>query len=884
VPLSSRTGRADAFGSLASLYAGQIFGRFQIVERVGGGGMGDVYKALDRGHLVALKVIRPGVEGYERNLRRFEREFHLARSVTHPNVCTLNEMGDVEGLPYLSMEFVDGQNLRDFLHAVEGLSRPSFRSVAGLTSELDRGAGPLEQGLSPWQALRITRQICDGLAAIHERSIIHRDLKPSNVMMTRNGQVVLLDFGLAYHPDAESLTASKEVLGTLRYMAPEQTRGVTDDPRSDVYAVGLVLFEMLTGRAAPGDLGRLPLALRENETGCPPPSRFAVNVGAELDGLVERCLRRDPSERFQSVEDLLQSVDHAAETLERRSTTTAPAALKARAPFWWRAALAGAAIAAVSAAFWAASPTETPTFRRPYYLAVAPFESASSEDVAYLAHGFTAAVTSRLTTLDGINVVSRTDEIGAPLELEAIVQKDGDRLRVSYRLLRMPERESVGAEVLDNDADEIFDLQDRVAASIGSRLSDLLGEDFVVRFPDRPTTNVEAYGLYLQANALLALRDEEQMDQALKLFDRALREDSSFTLGLVGRCQTLWQKYELRKRPDTIREAERACQEALARDDTAADVHTAMGHIYRGTGRLDSAVRSFERAIELDPKNSDAVRGLGQTFVAQGDVDAAEKTYRKAIELRPDHWLGHGWLGALYWQNARYAEAEAEFKKVVEITPTNSRGYANLGSVYSAMGRHDDAISMFRLALSIKPTYYVYANLGSTYYYLGRFDEAVKAMEKAVELNPDDYRGWANLGDARFWVSGPDAARVSYHRAIDLARRQLEVNPNDPTAWSYLASYEAKAGDEESAREHIERAGSLAPNDVQVLFKSALVFELLGERATAVRVLHRAAEGGLSSKLVEEDPFFDALRRDAGYRGTFQPAPAETTEKAEERR
>jgi serine/threonine protein kinase/Flp pilus assembly protein TadD len=871
VPLSSRTGRADGEGSPGWLRAGQLFGRFQIVERVGGGGMGDVYKAVDGGRLVALKVIRSGVEGYERNLLRFEREFHLARRVTHPNVCNLHELGNVGGLPYLSMEYVQGQNLRDFLHAVEGLSRSRVKLSAGV--DLENGtSSPLEQGLSPWQALRIGRQICEGLAAIHESGIVHRDLKPSNVMMTRDGRVILLDFGLAYHPDADSLTASNEVLGTLRYMAPEQTRGVSDDARSDIYAFGLILYEMLTGRQPPGDGGRLPLALRESPTECPPPSRFAAGVPAELDALVERCLRGDREERYRSVEELLGDLEDAAASLEVRSSSLLPQP-KAGAPRRNQAALAALAVVAVAAAaIWGLAPERDSGPKRPYYLAVAPFENASGGEDAYLAHGFTDAVMSRLMTLDGITVVSPSDETGASLQLEASVQKEGGSLRVSYRLLRMPSRESVGADVLDNDAGAIFDLQDRVAASVGSRLSSLLGEDFVVRFPDRPTEDVEVYGLYLKATSLLAERDAEKIDQAIALFERALRKDKGFTLGLVGRCQALWQKYELLKRPDTIREAERVCQDALARDDRMADVHTALGHVYRGTGRLDQATASFERAVALAPENSDAVRGLAQAFVAQGNLEAAERTYKRAIELRPDHWLGYGWLGALYWQNARYEEAAEQFEKVIEITPTNSRGYANLGSVYSAMGRHDEAISMFRLALEIKPTYYVYANLGSTYYFLGRFADAVDAMAKAVALNPDDYRAWANLGDARWWLSGRESARADFRRAIDLARRHLEVNPTDAIAWSYLASYEAKAGEEENAREHIERALELAPSDVQVLFESALVLELTDDRAGALRFLQKAAEGGFALKLVEEDPFFDALRRDPSYRGAFANA------------
>ncbi len=445
--------------------------------------MGDVYKAEDGGRVIALKILKPSDEGHQQSVLRFERELVLARRVKHPNVCAVHEMGDVDGVRYISMDYVHGQNLREFLQAVEGLSRSSLRQ-SELPTPSELKPLHLEEGLSPWQALRITRQICEGLSAIHDQSIIHRDLKPSNVMMTRTGQVVLLDFGLAYHPDADPVTATNEVLGTLRYMAPEQTRGVTNDARSDIYSVGLILFEMLTGRSAPGDDARLPLALRTKEQVCPPASRFAAEVPPELDAVVERCLRPAPEDRYENLEELRQDIDRAGEAFALRSTVTRDAAFttskvapspQTRRNRWIRACLAAAA-AVTAALYWGNLFRSTPSFERPYYFAVAPFENISSEEDAYLAEGFTDAVMSRLMSLDGITVVSENEETGAPLQLEGSVQKRVGDLRVSFRLVEMPSGERLSAKVIDSSADQIFELQDRVAASVATELGQVLRE------------------------------------------------------------------------------------------------------------------------------------------------------------------------------------------------------------------------------------------------------------------------------------------------------------------------------------------------------------------------------------------------------------------------
>src|SRR5262249_2222493 len=253
----------------ASTFApGQSFGdRYTVVELVGAGGMGQVYKVIDRrlNRTVALKLIRRGLHAQLGALQRFRRELSLAQQVTHPNVCRVHDLGEVEGSYYIAMEFVTGQTLEDLIHSMGHLSAR--------------------------QTITIARQVCAGLGAIHAQSIVHRDLKPGNVMVDRSGHAVVMDFGMAYHRGDERLTSEGSVLGTLAYLSPEHARGHPTDVRSDIYALGVIFYEMLTGRRPPGDDGPLPLALREATERCPPPSQFLPEVPADLDAIVMRCLQ-----------------------------------------------------------------------------------------------------------------------------------------------------------------------------------------------------------------------------------------------------------------------------------------------------------------------------------------------------------------------------------------------------------------------------------------------------------------------------------------------------------------------------------------------------------------------------------------------------------------
>jgi tetratricopeptide (TPR) repeat protein len=794
-------------------------------------------------------------------LRRFEQEARAASSLNHPNIVTIHDIGEHEGTRYIAMEYVEGKTLREMV-----------------------GGKPLPTK----KLLQLGTQIADGLAKAHSAGIVHRDLKPENLMVTQDGFVKILDFGLAKlmpqvsETRSEVATMAREstspgvVMGTVGYMSPEQASGQPVDFRSDQFSFGSIVYEMCTGKRAfrRNSAAQTMTAIIENE-----PESVAMlkpQIPAQLQWIVERCLEKDPQARYASTSDMAREVqnvrDHMAETTAGGIVIRQPVAPSRRV---WGIVLVLAGVLAGVAGWLAiremggssddllgqASPSAQ-------YLAIASFKNlAGDTESSYFSEGFTEAIMTRLMSLSGVHVVPESAEIGAPFLLEGGVQKAGDRLRITYRLVQRKDNLQLAGDVVDGDLEDIFALQDRVAADIANRLQATLGLPPARASLQQPTEDATAYSFYLQGRGYLRrYQAAENIDIAVELFDQALERDPQFALAQAGLGEAYWRKYRETKQAVWIERAVEASQGALILDDGLAEVHTALGTVYSATGQYEKAEKEFNVAISLDAKSDDAYRGLASVFGAQGRLEKAEETYRRAIELRPDYWAGWSWLGGFYYQQGRYEEAASQFRRVVELTPDNFLGYSSLGGMYHMMGRDVEAESMLQKSIAIKPTAAGYTNLGTLYFFQGRYAEAVPQMKKAVDLEGDDYLHWGNLGDAYRWTptlahEAPDA----YHRAIELADRELRVNPRNARVRGSLAVYWAKLGEKDKALAEIDRAVQLAPANTIVLFDSVLVHELTNERERALSALDTALREGYSIDEVRREPELKELRKDPRY-------------------
>jgi eukaryotic-like serine/threonine-protein kinase len=854
--------------------------------------MGEVFRAHDAslGRDVALKVLGAQVRHDPVRLQRFEQEARSASSLNDPHIVTIHEVGESEGLRYLAMELIDGETLR---------ARLTGRPL------------PLREAIS------IGVQVAEGLAKAHAAGIVHRDLKPENVMLTREGTAKIVDFGLAkqYQPstdvDPEGLTEDQTrpgaLLGTVGYMSPEQAAGRVLDFRSDQFALGSILYEMLTGQRAfhkPSDVQTLAFIIEEE----PPPLRDRnPSTPPPLVWIVERCLSKKPENRFASTLDLAHELRDVLEHLGDSAGSLAalrtwPSVRRPGKRRW--AALSLTAVALVGFVL-ALSPAarqavSTRLGRPPVppekFLAVLPFVSTSGDaaDPA-LCGGLAETLSSKLTLLESLQGalsvvpaseirdrgVSSVEEarrlFGVTLAVTGSVQRSADLLRLTANLVDARTLRQLRATTFDARASDLASLQDDIVERI-ARMLEIEVQPETRRVLQVGGTSVGgAYEHYLRGRGYLQRYEKkESLDAAVSSFQRALEQDPQYALAYAGLAEAYLRRWDLNKTPDWIDLARRHAQKALELNDLLAPVHVTLGSLYGKTGQPEKAVLEFEAASKLDPSSSDAYRELGRAYEALNRLDDAEASFRRAVELRPRLWSNYNHLGVFYIRHARYADAVAPLKRAVELTPDNVRVSNNLGAAYQKLGQRSGAVATYERSLAIEPSYPAYANLGTLYFFQGRYADAVALGEKAVTLNAGQQVLWGNLADAYRWAPGLGAkAPAAYRRAVDLVQGELRINPKDARLHASLAGYWARLGERSRASDAIRTAVRLAPNNPELLFKAAIVYELGGERALALEALAAARAGGYAMEEILNEPELGRLRQDPRYAGvvrTLTPA------------
>ena len=813
--------------SRVSFAPGQPFGdRYTVIEEIGAGGMGQVYKAVDRklGKPVALKLIRPHLAARAGGAQRFRRELALAREVTHPNVCRVHDLGEIDGILYISMEYVEGQTLDRLVHSVGHLS--------------------------PRQAIALGRQICAGLQAVHERSIVHRDLKPGNIMIGRSGQALVMDFGMAYQHGDQRLTDAGVVLGTMAYLSPEQARGQPTDPRSDVYAVGLMLYEMLTGRRPPGDGIALPLALRESGERCPPPSRFAPEVHAALDGVVMRCLEREPARRYASARELEQALEHAGTAL---SSGSAPLPLAQRSRSWTALVAAVSAAALVAAAMMARRSWQAPAAAAaPRSVALVPLgyngprEKAYLKDVLPLVMGNALKGSPRLQVApfassrtfgaeDDPRLVAR--QLGVQCVVQGKLDVRGEAYEVSLRTTGDDGR-IVWTKTVQGEVGGLLPRADQLSAEVAG----VLGAEAA---PPRGSRPAEALEDYVRGRALLEGWDvDRNYARAEEAFARALAADPRFAEAHALMAMALWKHYKETREPERAREALESAERAVSLAPALPEGHLALGIVELGRGRSAEAAASFQRAQDLAPADDAVCRRIAEAYAALGRHAEAEAMYGRAIELRPAYWESYNGQGTFFLAQGKLDAARASFQKVIDLRPDGDIGYTNMASALILGGQLKEAEPLLLAALRIKPGPAVHNNLGFVYYSTGRFDAAAREFRQAVE-DVESANRWGNLGDAYRQLGRSAETRQAYGRAIELGQAQLRVNPRDGLARAALAMWLAGDGRCAQARKETELAALDAAANPTVHYYAAVASSICGDRAAAVRHAVHAVERGV---------------------------------------
>jgi tetratricopeptide (TPR) repeat protein len=853
-------------------------GVYEILAHLGAGGMGEVYRARDTrlGRIVAIKFISSDALADRFARERLAREAQLASSLNHPNIVTVYDVGEEDGHPYIVMELIEGESLYRRL-----ISRP----------------------LKTREVLEIACQVADGLAAAHSAGVVHRDLKPQNVMLTSDGRAKIVDFGLSKQapgssgPDeltakGSALTADHLVLGSAGYMAPEQVAGQAVDGRADQFALGAVLYEMLSGKRAfkKGTSVQTMASIIEDE----PPSLFELSpaVPEPVVALVERCLAKSPERRYASTYDLARDLHDLRDGIvsgARSATRAVP--LQTGSPRWWMAAaLLAIGAAAIGAGLWtrdrttpAVQQAATPAIR---LIAVLPFTNVTRDPVDQVfCDGLVETLTSSLTQLERFQRTLRVvpasevrreqaasakearDAFGATLAITGALQRGPSSVRLTLNLVDAVQLHQLASRTITVVPGQDEKTQDAVI-DLTTALLDLQLDPEARRALTAGGTGADdAYQQYVQGRGYLQRFDRaENIDLAIERFTRAVATDHQYALAHAGLGEAYWRKYESDKNPAWIERAVDSCGQALKIDDRLAPVHVTLALIARGRGRYEEAVAVAGRAIELDPLNSDGYRELGRAYEALNRPADAEATYQQAIQARSDDWLAYNAIGTFYYARARYAEAETAYRRVLDLTPDNTRAYNNLGATLFALRRPEEGAAMWERSVALRPTYSAVSNLGTYYYDRGRYADAARSFERAVTLMPNDHRVWRNLGAALYWAPGErHKAAAAYEQALVLAEQARKVNPRQIDLLAQLADAYSMLGRQREAREAAIAVEQLGPQEPAVLFMLVGVYEQLGDRAAALAWLEKALAAGYQRERVERSPSLAELRKDERY-------------------
>ena len=716
---SLETARVANVDHLAHALTGRTVGTYRIDAWIGAGGMGEVYRAhdtkLDRP--VALKLLPPQVTDDPERLRRFHSEARAASSLNHPNILVIHDFGDLESRPFIVSELVDGETLRQ---------------------RLDRGAAPVRE------VVGMAIQISGALAAAHARGLVHRDIKPENVMVRTDGYVKVLDFGLAklVEPSTDTATAFHTqpglVIGTPHYMSPEQAEGKDVDERSDIFSLGVTLYELTTGtRPFTGDssLSVLSSILRDTPR---PLTDVNPSLPAGLQRIVNRCLAKDRHRRYQAADDLRRDLEDLEQSL--RSGELGVAAVPART----RVEDSKPAIDS---------------------LAVLPFANAAADpDAEYLSDGITESLINRLSQIPSLRVVPRSTafrykgrdvdpvKAGKQLKVQALltgkVQQRGDLLSVQAELVDVKQNAQLWGDRFNRRGVDLLNVENEIAQQIAENLRLTLTGEERARLARRDTENTDAYHLYLKGRYYWSKRTPPDLKKSVEYFEGAIAKDPGYALAYAG----LASAYVVM---------------------TAFDVAVP-------TDLFTQAKVAALRALEVD--SSDPAEALAELALIQAcldrDWELAEATIRRATQRRPGYWLAHDHYAMTLAAQGRFDEAIAEVRRGQALEPLSVVVHHHVAWIHVLARRYDVAFAESRSAIDMDPNFPMpHLWMGISLEQQGRYDEAIESLERAVALT----RGTSN-------AVGALAHALAVAGRTDEARRHLS-ELQQPTPGRYIQHY-----------------------------------------------------------------------------------------------
>ncbi|MEE9443100.1 MAG: protein kinase [candidate division Zixibacteria bacterium] len=853
------------------LSKGTMVSHYRIVEKIGAGGMGEVYLAEDTklNREVALKFLPPHLCQDEDCRARFKREAQAAAKLDHPNIVTIHEVSEYQGRPFFAMQHVEGQSLRD------------------LTKGKELGVDRI---------IELAIQVCDGLSAAHDKKVVHRDIKPSNIVIDAYGRPKILDFGLAAIQGGEHLTKTGSTLGTIGYMSPEQVRGQEIDHRSDLFSLGVVLYELIA-KMNPFKRDTEAATLKAVSDDAPEPlARFKSGLPDGLQAIIDKALEKDVKTRYQHADGMLSDLMRIKRSLDSGLSIVSNAS-PSRHTMRTRWVVAAFVVIAAAIVLTLTKPWDTETASdQPdkIMLAVLPFENLGSPEDEYFADGITDEITSRLALVQGIGVISRTSahtfkdsektlpEIARQLGVDYILEGtirwdktgDTDRVRITPQFIRVSDDRHLWADNYERSLTQIFAVQSEIANHVAAALNVALGKSERLRMETEPTTNVEAYDYFLRGREYFERGGQRNRDElAIRMWERAIELDSSFALAYAWLARAHSYSYFNwpEKGSEKLELAEKAAKTAFRLSNQGPEGHMAMGYYYYyGCRDYQLALEHFSHVLVEQPNNSDAMEATAYIQRRLGRWEESLKTLQRAAELDPRSVkkMTEMQLSSLVMR--RYDLARQYFELGCTIAPDAKDLYER--ESWRCIVAYGDT-RRARKVLEDGQRLIGPGQLAEEFELLDIYDRdfqsALKHRPTADAALADDdfdyylFKGWTYLlmNDKSASVSYFDSARVRFENAVAEA-------PSYSPHHSQLAIAYAGMGREKDAIRECETVFSLI-SDMEdallypvVLSDMAEVYILTGKHELAIETLDSILSMPFvySVQTLRLDPIFDPLR------------------------
>jgi len=712
-----------------------LAGRYEVIEDLGKGGMARVYKAFDKEieEEVALKLLKPEIVADENTIKRFRNELKFARRIAHKNVCRMYDLNKEGGIYFIIMEYVPGEDLKSSIKRM----------------------GPLSSG----KAIFIAKQVCEGLAEAHRLGVVHRDLKPQNIMIDRDGNARIMDFGIARSIKAKGITEEGMMIGTPDYMSPEQAEGKETDHCSDIYSLGVILYEMVTGTIPFEGDTPISIAIKHKTDKPRDPKELNSQISDDLSRLILKCMEKKKENRYQKVEEILSELSK----IEKDIPTTKKVLPKKKP-----------------------EEEKMAEMKRKRSIAVLPFADLSPQkDQEYFCDGMTDGIIGKLSQLEKLKVISRTSvmrykkedkdikEIGEELDvatiLEGTIQKEKDRIRIRAQLINVEDGFHLWAEIYDRKLESVFDMQDEISQAIVSKMKiELVGEEKAL-LVKRYTENVEVYGLYMKGRHFWNKRTEPGLKKSIEYFEQAIEADPNYALAYAGLADAynMLGGYGLLLPKEGFSKAKSVATKALEIDDTLAEAHASLALIRQ---------------------------------VNDYDWSGSEREFKRAIELNTNYAIAHQWYGCLLRDLGRFEEGLEEIRMAKELDPLSLPINTDLGLFFYQEGKYNQAIEQCQKALEIDATFHwAHANLGAAYLQKLLFKEATAEFKKAISLSEvsSEYIGWLSLAYA---MAG------NRKEALKLLEKLIKPSKEGLAPMFQIALVYASLKDNDKAFEWLEKA------------------------------------------------------------------------------